>query len=141
MVKNKIPLSTILGGFVLALSFLAGCIVFTLSVDLESTESDIEFFIFLGLFTFLCVLAAVTGIGLIRKLFWSRRILLLFFYLGLIGWTGFVVIRVYSNALFWGWRQLFGMIGFSIFVYAIFIAGILLLNNKSFKDEFPENEK
>jgi len=141
MVKNKVPLSTILGWFILALSFLAGCLVLTLSYEFERNNSDTSLLIILGIFTFLCLLAAATGIGLIYKKRWSRIISLLFFYISLMGWTGFVFLRIYNNGWFFGWRQILGLVGFSIFVYAIFIAGILLLNNMIVKSEFSEKEK
>ena len=141
MIKNSIPLSSILGGFILSLSFLAGCFVFLLIYEIENDEPDNSLLIILGIFAFLCLLLAVTGMGLIWKARWARIVLLVFFYLGLIGWTGGLSFALYENGLPYRWGQMLALVTFSIFFYVIFMAGILLLNNKAFKDEFPKKEK
>ena len=133
--RNNISLLSILGTFLLIVSFFL--MIMVLTILGESSINDQVEQLMLLLFSCSAIGMFFCSIGMFLKKKWSRIVALILLGLATIGWTLIAYIMMKSIGFSFRRIEQFSMlIGMNFFVYTFLISTFIFLNNAIVKKEF-----
>ena len=137
MFKNQIPLVRLMGIVFLAAALIVGTVGYDVS---GSLDHDPGIWVVVVALAVIFILLVVSGFGLMLKTKWSRGVALSLLYLAMVGWT-VLAYAWFTNTSYRPIHYRLQPFAFSIFFYAFFISGILLLNHPVIKNELGKEEE